>query len=313
MANDHKGRDRGVFAEAFAHTWRFARYILLALVVLYVLSGIYSISSNELGVLQRWGRVVDDRVAPGIHYAWPWPVDRVRRLPIKTVKRLEIDDVYQGKNAYGITGDNNLVNVKCVVQYNITDPGKFLFRTTQPEDLLKNLACDTIIRTLARMPVDDVLTRGKQALQLDVKTGLQDRLDDLGSGMTVSFVEISDIKPPLEVERFFSEVVKAGLDRKKTVNDAESYRNQKLSAAKAQAVSMEHKARAAKKQALLAAQGEAQRFDQILARIQAQGPNARNMLHKQAISQALSQAGKVHVVESDSSGTLTIRVTEKGY
>ena len=47
---------------------RFTLWLLLLAVIAYSLSGIYVVSVNETGILKRFGSIVDDRVAPGLHY-----------------------------------------------------------------------------------------------------------------------------------------------------------------------------------------------------------------------------------------------------
>ena len=80
-------------------TRSFLKWIGLGLVFLYLLSGIYSISSNEIGVLQRFGKVVDKDVRPGIHFSLPWPIDKINRVPVKKVETVFIDDFYEKGDA----------------------------------------------------------------------------------------------------------------------------------------------------------------------------------------------------------------------
>ncbi len=148
MPSGDTGTTRTAIRETFGRLIAFSRWILVALTALYVLSGVYSISSNQIGVLERFGRVIDPRVPSGIHYAFPWPVDRVTRVPIRIVSSIVVEDFYSSRDvqsaaraffnmtglaSYCISGDNNLVNVQCVIQYTITDPLHYLFRVKGPE------------------------------------------------------------------------------------------------------------------------------------------------------------------------------------
>ena len=60
---------------SLADVYRFMGFVCLFLLAIYIGSGIFSISQNQLGVLQRFGKVMDRSVPPGIHYALPWPID----------------------------------------------------------------------------------------------------------------------------------------------------------------------------------------------------------------------------------------------
>ena len=58
-----------------------------------------------------------------------------------------------GLDSYCLTGDNNLINVMCVIQYNIFEPVKYKFHVSNPESMLKNMACNTIIHSMACMQI----------------------------------------------------------------------------------------------------------------------------------------------------------------
>ncbi|MBC2715184.1 MAG: FtsH protease activity modulator HflK [Desulfobacteraceae bacterium] len=296
---------------------KFIRWIIAALFILYLLSGSYSISSNEIGILQRFGKVIDDKVQPGIHYAFPWPIDCVTKVPIRVVKRIVIDDFYStnasGGNAiifanmtnldsYCVTGDNNLVNVTCVIQYTIINPFNYLFRARDPEIMLRSMASNTIIHCLAGMPIDETMTRGKQAIANYIKTELQKRLDDSHSGLSVSFVELKDIKPPDRVEQYFSDVVKANIDREKMINNAESYKNEKIPAAKAEATRLLQEAEGYKKEIVLRAEGDAQRFEKLLVHRVKKGDSTRKMIYIETMKEVLEKVEKKYIVVPKSDG-----------
>jgi membrane protease subunit HflK len=201
-----------------------------------------------------------------------------------------------GLDSYCITGDNNLTNVRCVIQYTITDPRNYLFRSTDQDIMLRSMACSTIIHCIATMPIDETLTRGKQEIARFIAQKLQQRLTDSQCGLSVSFVELSDIKPPDRVEQAFSDVVKADMDRRKMINEAESYRNETLPDAQARASRIVQEAEAYKKSVVLTAQGETQRFSKLLGRYRKKGEAVKNMLYLESMSQVFSNVGTKHFI-----------------
>src|SRR5229473_3114108 len=64
--------------------------ILAAIAVLWVLSGVYIVGANQQAVVTRFGAVADPRVMPGIHFALPWPIDRVTKLKVQQLQRLMV-------------------------------------------------------------------------------------------------------------------------------------------------------------------------------------------------------------------------------
>jgi modulator of FtsH protease HflK len=61
-----------------------------------------------------------------------------------------------------------------VVQYAIRDPAEFLFQVGQPRTVVATLAESVLTETVAGMPVDEVLTTGRLAIQGRVKLKTQE-------------------------------------------------------------------------------------------------------------------------------------------
>ena len=57
---------------------RLALWACLALAVLYVGSGLFTVRPGEVGVRQRFGAIVAPALAPGLHYRLPWPFEAHR-------------------------------------------------------------------------------------------------------------------------------------------------------------------------------------------------------------------------------------------
>ena len=48
-----------------------------AVLAVWILSGTYAVRPEQQAVVTRFGAVAEPRVYPGIHYALPWPFERV--------------------------------------------------------------------------------------------------------------------------------------------------------------------------------------------------------------------------------------------
>jgi len=269
MSEDSRGSTARL---SIRRTASFAMWILAGLAVVYLGSGIYSIAPSEVGVVLRFGRIAETSVGPGIHYALPWPVDRVYRVPVRTVMRLSVDDFHEmselaqvfdsvtGLASYLLSGDNNVVTVSCVLQYSILDPVKYLFALGDSERTLRSLACNTLIHALSTLPVSEILTTSKASIQRYVEVELQRRLDELDSGLVITFVELQEVRPPTQVQEYFNDVINAKIDRDKAVNNAISYRNEKIPQAKAEAERLIRNAEAYQQRVVARAEGDTRRF-----------------------------------------------------
>ena len=311
--------------EASSHTtlrWSFQRtawftlWIAVGLLILYLASGVYSVESSEVGVVLRFGRVADAAVPPGIHYALPWPVDRVVRVPVRNVRRLSVDDFHAdgafaskfrsmtGLASYLVTGDNNIVTVSCVIQYSIHDPAKYLFSLANSELALRSLAANTLTHTMAGLGIDEILTTGKAGIQLSVKQGLQRRLDELDSGLVVSFVELQDVRPPEQVQAQFNDVINAKIDKDKMINNAISYRNERVPKAKAESDRLLRQAEAYRQRVVARAEGDSQRFLAQMAEYSRAPAVTRRRLHHELLEEVLPRLEQTTVVGRDDSGPL---------
>src|ERR1051326_4201803 len=110
--------------------------VISAVVALWLLSGVYIVSANQQAVVTRCGAVVEPRIMPGIHIALPWPIDRVTKLKVQQLQRLviggELPDTVTGRaqplQSQFITGDQNIISMRVVVQYSVGVPVDYLFR-----------------------------------------------------------------------------------------------------------------------------------------------------------------------------------------
>ena len=262
----------------------FLLVIMAGLIVVYLLSGFYKISESELGVIQRFGKVIDGKVEPGGHYRLPWPIDTITKVAVKTTHTVEIkdfsleNDVYfilgadeddyvpmeTGLSSYCVTGDNNIVFIDFAIRYIIVDPVKYLFIIKNNEAYLKEIACSAAIKSLAEKTVDDILTVGKKSVEVYLKKEIQTNLDQLNSGLGISAIEIKEVAPHTGVREYFERVINAQIQKRELVNTAESYRNKKIPATKGMAMQVIEEAKAYKTEVVSRAAGEAERFKKQL-------------------------------------------------
>ena len=285
--NFHPGKDKKEMTKTIRHHLKdtiksliryFVLVILLGLTTVYILSGFYKISESELGVVQRFGKVIDEKVEPGGHYKLPWPIDTITKVPVKTTHTIEIKDFslittdteknnfrkQTGLSTYCITGDNNIVFINFLIRYNIVDPVKYLFNINSNEDYLRQIACSSVINNLAGKTVDDILTVGKKSVEIYLKKAIQENLDNLNSGLGIGAIEIKEVSPYKEVRTFFERVINAQIEKRELINKAESYRNENLPKTKGTAMQIEEEAWAYQTEVVNRAQGEVDRFKKQL-------------------------------------------------
>jgi membrane protease subunit HflK len=286
----------------------------VTLILLYLASGIYCVAQTQVGVHQRFGRIINPNVKPGIHYALPWPIDKIDKVSVKIVQRILIDDfgtgvdvdstsyVFRritGLDPYSISGDNNIVNIVCAIQYVVSNPVDYLFRMQDNEILLRDVICNAIIKILAGLPVDETLTYGKRKIEIDIKTEVQKKLSNLNCGLIISFVELRDVRPPNTVQSAFDDVINAKIDKRKIVSQAQSRRNEKMPQAQATATRIIEEAKTYKLEKILNAQGQTQRFLEQLQSYRKMKQVTQKRLYFEFVKQIFPEIDKVYIIDKD--------------
>jgi membrane protease subunit HflK len=134
-----------------------------------------------------------------------------------------------------ITSDYNFVNVDFFLEYKVSNPERFLFASNDPEGIFKNLALSYIRDTIGMYVVDDVITTGKGAIQMEIKGKLSNRLNEDDIGIQLLNITIQDSEPPTEIVKdAFKNVETARQGKETRINEARKYQSEQVPAARAQ-------------------------------------------------------------------------------
>jgi membrane protease subunit HflK len=248
-------------------------YIVIAVIVLWLASGLYRVLPDEQGVVLRFGRYVY-KTEPGLHLRWPSPIESVLTPKVTRVNRLEVGfrsgaegTVGRGggarqvpEEALMLTGDENIVDINFTVFWVINDATRYLFNIRNQEATVKAVAESAVREVVGRTPIAAALAEGRGKIENDTQKLLQEILDAYGGGITVTQVQLQKVDPPAPVIDAFRDVQRARADQERKRNEAEAYRNSILPVARGDAVRLVQEAEAYKSQVVAEAQGEAERF-----------------------------------------------------
>ena len=121
-----------------------AGLVLAGVVILFLwgASGVYTIAPEEQGLVLRFGEH-HRNTAPGLHWHMPFPVERVVKVPVLTVRRVQIGD-HDGRTfeeeSLMLTGDENIIDVSFIVQWQVKDAARFVFNVRNPTETVKAAA-----------------------------------------------------------------------------------------------------------------------------------------------------------------------------
>ena len=280
---------RGVTGWLVARPIASGAALLLGALLISLLPSVVVVDSGETGAVQRFGRLTDEGIPPGLTVRLPWGIDRVTRVRTGEVQRREVtEDI--GRLIALVSGDENFLELTLVAQYTIRDPGAYLLRVDDPAALIDQAVRAALVATVAGMPVDDVLTGGKARIQHAVRRAAQATLDRCGVGVTLIGINLQAASPPPEAAQAFRDVSDARADAARAVNEAQSDGERALSLARGRARGLVEEARAGADARRRRADGAAARFAALLARQRAAPAQTSGELYLDTARRVLPRA-----------------------
>jgi len=107
----------------------------------------------------------------------------------------------------------------------------------------------------------------KDRVQAVLKKWADDPQRQLGVGIDITSVTISDVQPPQEVVAAFNDVATAREDKQRQINEAHAYASGLLPNARGEAERLKIEAGGFAEEALQKARGETERFSKMLAEL----------------------------------------------
>lgn len=281
--------------------------ILAVALVIWLASGIYTVSPDEQAALRTWGKFTG-LTEQGLHWYWPAPIGTRNVESVTVTRRLELGfrsgagGISQAfpLEAQMITGDTNIVDVQAVVQYRISNLRNYLFNVADPGErdrgvdpgqpdgvTLRDVTETALRQVVGSRAIDDVLTVQKEIVQEEVLLKMREILDEYQAGISVQKVLLQNVNPPEEVRDAFEDVVRAKEDKEKLINQAEAYRADQIPKAKGEAQKIIEAAEGFKQGRIAKAQGEADGFKALLEGYQGSPNVTRQRLYLEAMEEIL--------------------------
>jgi modulator of FtsH protease HflK len=266
-----RGQDR--FRRVLPGGWGSGRgviLVLLALIVIWLLSGIYFVQPDEEGIVLRFG-AFNRKTTPGANYHLPYPIETVLTPSVTRVNTIEIggpqiqprgfETGQEPQESRMLTGDENLLDVYFTVQYVVKDAPKFLFNIRNPDETVKAVAESAMREVIGRTPAIDAIVGGQDKIVKDTQELLQKILDQYQSGVEITTVNLRRIDlPSQDVIAAFTDVQTAKTERDSKVIQARTYASNIVPRAKGDAAQITQAAEAYRQQVVRQAEGDASRF-----------------------------------------------------
>ena len=231
--------------------------ILIVLVAVWLASGIYRVDTNQQGVELVFGKLSDVK-GHGLEYNWPYPIGTTYTPTVTEIQQFTVGGT--ASQSLMLTGDENIIDVKFVVKWKISNAGEYLFNVERPEETTRMVAESAMRQVIGQTALSTALAEGRAAVEQETLALVQEMLDHLKAGILITQVELQNVDPPSAVIDAFRDVQAARADQERSINEAQAYQNQIVPVARGESQRMIQEAEAYKEQVINVAEGDAARF-----------------------------------------------------
>lgn len=287
----------------------FIGLLLIAVPVLALLwTSFYTVAAESEGVVLRFGKYLTT-VEPGLHFKLPLGIDRVEVLPTRRQLKLEFGFVTRGytdpvqasrhqiEEKSMVTGDLNAALVEWVVQYRIQDARQYLFDVRNPGQTLRDLSEAAMREMIGDRTVDEVITIGRQDIEVSVLSRLQELSKLYALGLRIDQVQLKNVNPPAEVQASFNEVNRAQQDRENAVNVANGDYNQAVPKARGEADQAIRGAEGYQFKRVNEAEGDVASFSAMLEQYTKAPEITRTRLYLETMGEVIPQMGQKIIID----------------
>jgi len=245
----------------------------------------------------------------GFQWRFPYPVQAHEVVAVTQLQSVEVgrNVVVQAtglRDSSMLTQDENIVDIRFVVQYRRADAKAYLFENFRPDEAVVMAAESAVREIVGRSKVDQVLYEQRDAIAADLVKSIQAQLDRLKAGIVISNVNVQNVFVPDQVQAAFNDALKAGADRDRFKNEGQAYASDVIPKARGTAARLLEEAEGYRSRVIAQADGDAQRFRSVLAEYQRAPVVTRDRLYLETMQQVYSNVTKIMVDSRNGSNLL---------
>jgi modulator of FtsH protease HflK len=276
-------------SEALRSSFFIVKIIMIVLVLAFLSSGFFTVGPQEKAILLRLGKPVGEGeqalLNSGPHWALPKPIDEIVRIPSSLVQDAqstvgwmltpeEIRESAQpqptgpsldpARYSYALTSDTNIIHVRAVAHYRITEPIRFHFDFADAAVFVTNDLNSALLLATSQFPVDDILTRRRTAFKEAVAERVNELIREQGLGIKLDQLDVESA-PPTDLLTKFNEVDTATQKRNTARTQAQTYADTTLAVARGEAAARTNVAESARSGLVAMVGAQAKEFNDVRA------------------------------------------------
>jgi membrane protease subunit HflK len=294
-------------------------YGIIAVIVIVLLSStFYSVGTESVGVVQRFGRYVRT-TQPGLHFKLPIGIEKVTKVPVTRILSQEfgfrtskpgVRTQRTGKTYYDeslmLTGDLNVVVADWIVQYKVSDPRAYLFNVRNVEETIRDVSEAAMRLVVGDHSVDGVLTIERIQVGENAALKMQEILDRYETGIHIVTVKLQDVTPPDPVKPAFNSVNEAKQEKEQMINEAMKEYNTVIPKARGDAEKTIKEAEGYAIDRVNRADGDASRFDELYKQYARAQDVTRRRLYMETMGKVFPKVKNIYIIDEDEQGLLRL-------
>ncbi len=284
------------------------------IVLIWLLTGFYIVQEGQQAVITRFGKFKGSGTGgitgAGVNWRLPYPFEAHEVVQVSQLRSVEVgrNKVVQSTASQGsgaaipslrdssmLTQDENIVDVRFVVQYRLKSSSDYIFNNRDPDEAVI-LASESAVReVVGKGTMNTVLNEKREAIAGDIVKSVQAQMDAYKTGILISSVNIQNVQPPEQVQAAFDDALKAGQDGDRAKNEGQAYANDVIPRAEGAAARLREEAEGYKARVVSQAEGDASRFKAILPEYHRAPQVMRDRMYTDTMQQIYSNVTKVLV------------------
>jgi len=294
----------------------------LIIIILLLVGGgytsFYEVDTEETGVILRFGKFAGF-ADPGLHFKIPFGVEQIFLVP--TGRGLKEEVGYRtvspgGRTSYTkrgleeesltLTGDLNVSDVEWIVQFQIADPFKYIFRIKDPIATIRDISEAMVRKAIGDANVTQVLTTDRAALAGAIEQNLQTTLNQYDIGVRIVTVKFQDVTPPDPVKDAFNEVNESEQQKESLIFQAREQFNREVPRARGEAKRALQEAEGYAVERKNKAHGETNRFLALLTEYRKAPEVTRRRIYLETLEEVLPRMEEAYIMDDQTGGLLPL-------
>lgn len=280
--------------EALRSSLRILKILMVLVAVLVAFSGVFTVEPNEIAIVLRFGTPVgtgaSQLLKPGLHWAFPYPVDEIVRIPAgqshtvtSTTGWYAVTPEQQargeeppprgtltpGADSYLLAGDGNIFHARATLKYRISNPWQYTFQFGSASNVLQSLLNSALIHAASGETAESAIYRDKLVFRDAVLAEISEGIARHQLGVTLDPFEVQ-VVAPVDVRAAFEAVLAAEQERSQKINEARGYANEVTLKAGGQAQAVMNEGLTASNKLVLAVASQAKFFSEQLPHYRAE-------------------------------------------